>query len=1041
MPAQEYSELSPGPDLYPLYPTAQGVDGVLNSLTIDQRHTLAAHALSRAILFADIALLTYLLRTKRTRVLMDLSIKDEDGLGLVSQAILGFSQDIERDIEREECIRLLISEGADMLEGDLCRWTPLHFAALHAPPTLIAHLLAHRASPLATSHKGLTPLDIITAYEALPHRRDVATLLEEAMRERGWYGNDRERRRERKRIRARMEQQKANRRIEEWSLIGRALELKERWWGEDDIDDIDGADSDHSSDSEEDEDSEDEEPIPFTPPRLFNSMLVFALPNLPSLLHSLIEQAEPVVRPLASRSSPANGLYYLTRFACICCDPTWVEEVIVSALDKIQDAVRARHEDLPHLAFWLFNTTLFLHLLSCDNDVNAIPDIVELFELTEEVVNSIYVFIIRVVEMRIDPLIDPALLEYSPLASEFESVQFESEWSFFRSLTTPKRKAGPSSPPQSKTSTPGGGKRSSISQAVSSGNINRQFQEARPSSPVPSLSEKSSGPFASLRFRSGTSSSATSLVREPAHTPNIPSNTPTPSTVTSIMTALHTLLSLYGINPTLIIQVHSQILYWTGCELFNRLISRKKYLCRSRAIQIGMNVGLMEEWVAQIGLPKGVTSHFAGVRQLLTWLQCLSSITDFPHLIDTIQTMKALNPLQMRRAMKDYRYEVSEGRMTEECSQYLAQMQKDWERQRIKLGVELARKEREREREGGTPSSGSDEALNGDEESHTSDSKMREQDEAQRMIDNLFDYERPKSEWMPPKLPETLGELMNSKYMIPLIFPSDPAMLCACPGLEALHPPFAFTAGMDSHISAMPLPSSSSYNKQARPTSTSLAVLRGEGGGDHHRSHSRAESQASHSSHASMSSMGSISRGPMRWRNRGKKLREVDVGLLDLVGGATEAVWDVFGVRFMSTDMQINEIGQPHAECGVEEVDARGEGYDDVVHAATSRRPSDLFVATTSFEELSPTDGANLDDITPSARKINDRANPNYAPSISSSRSSHSVHLTANPIRPTTASEKRKSFRLARRSSGGETAMPHMYEAETPTMEGGASFA
>lgn len=55
--------------------------------------------------------------------------------------------------------------------------------------------------------------------------------------------------------------------------------------------------------------------------------------------------------------------------------------------------------------------------------------------------------------------------------------------------------------------------------------------------------------------------------------------------------------------------------------------------------------------------------------------------------------MKSLNPLQMRRAVKDYRFEVNEGRMTDECSQYLAQLQKDWERQRIKLGVEMARKE------------------------------------------------------------------------------------------------------------------------------------------------------------------------------------------------------------------------------------------------------------------------------------------------------------------------------------------------------------
>ena len=62
-------------------------------------------------------------------------------------------------------------------------------------------------------------------------------------------------------------------------------------------------------------------------------------------------------------------------------------------------------------------------------------------------------------------------------------------------------------------------------------------------------------------------------------------------------------------------------------------------------------------------------------------------------LVDTIQTMRSLNPLQMRRAVRDYRYEVAEGRMTEECVQYLAQLQKDWERRRVKLGVEALRKE------------------------------------------------------------------------------------------------------------------------------------------------------------------------------------------------------------------------------------------------------------------------------------------------------------------------------------------------------------
>lgn len=70
----------------------------------------------------------------------------------------------------------------------------------------------------------------------------------------------------------------------------------------------------------------------------------------------------------------------------------------------------------------------------------------------------------------------------------------------------------------------------------------------------------------------------------------------------------------------------------------------------------------------------------------------------------------------MRRAVRDYRYisvftdsfatllclatseryEINESRMTEDCSQYLVQLQKDWERQRVKLGVEALRKEASR---------------------------------------------------------------------------------------------------------------------------------------------------------------------------------------------------------------------------------------------------------------------------------------------------------------------------------------------------------
>ena len=50
-------------------------------------------------------------------------------------------------------------------------------------------------------------------------------------------------------------------------------------------------------------------------------------------------------------------------------------------------------------------------------------------------------------------------------------------------------------------------------------------------------------------------------------------------------------------------------------------LTTKVLIRSSRAVQIGMNLGVLEEWVGQVGLPRGVESHFSPVRELLHWLQ------------------------------------------------------------------------------------------------------------------------------------------------------------------------------------------------------------------------------------------------------------------------------------------------------------------------------------------------------------------------------------------------------------------------------------
>lgn len=166
------------------------------------------------------------------------------------------------------------------------------------------------------------------------------------MREHGWYGSERERRRQRHKMREEMRKQKTRRRQEEWGQIGRTLELLDDWWAEDQnapnpFDDAATSDS-------EDSDSDDEDPTPYTPPHDYDSMLVFSLSNLPQLLDSLVVNVRPVVRPMARRAAPANGLYYLARFACVWCDHTWFEEVIVGSVDKIEETVHVSSNCIPH---------------------------------------------------------------------------------------------------------------------------------------------------------------------------------------------------------------------------------------------------------------------------------------------------------------------------------------------------------------------------------------------------------------------------------------------------------------------------------------------------------------------------------------------------------------------------------------------------------------------------------------------------------------------------------------------------------------------
>ena len=110
-------DLNVQPDLHPLYPSTAYIAVLLSShsgLTPDQKAELVKHCLARSCIFAELSVLQYLLSDSQAQTYVDLSTQDEDGQGLISLTIHGFGADSDRDVEREECVRLLIAQGAHL---------------------------------------------------------------------------------------------------------------------------------------------------------------------------------------------------------------------------------------------------------------------------------------------------------------------------------------------------------------------------------------------------------------------------------------------------------------------------------------------------------------------------------------------------------------------------------------------------------------------------------------------------------------------------------------------------------------------------------------------------------------------------------------------------------------------------------------------------------------------------------------------------------------------------------------------------------------
>ena len=227
-----------------------------------------------------------------------------------------------------------------------------------------------------------------------------------------------------------------------------------------------------------------------------------------------------------------------------------------------------------------------------------------------------------------------------------------------------------------------------------------------------------------------------------------------PRNITSLLSSTLFVLDLYDIHSVITSQIFAQLFYWLGAELFNRIMSNKKYLARTKAMQVRMNVSTLEDWartnnrqaehyengsMTSTGetLVDAARRHLAPVVQLLQWLQCFSSLgEDVDSLIATLQQLPRLTPQQLIHAVKHYRAEVGEKGLPKSAMKYLRDLQTEASDRKAKQRKRVSRTPvRGENRAGSAPSTPVREK---EDPTHTSPQPRQDEDEGDDAPEHLL---------------------------------------------------------------------------------------------------------------------------------------------------------------------------------------------------------------------------------------------------------------------------------------------------------------
>lgn len=158
-------------------------------------------------------------------------------------------------------------------------------------------------------------------------------------------------------------------------------------------------------------------------------MFVFQESQLDRLLDviitAMIPQRSPIQKPV-----PANVLFLCARYAHYYASRELLATLLNSAMSKINTKVERHQWDMTVLAFWISNATLLLHYMRKDA---CLVQVTTEFQLQlVELINEIFILIIRDAERRMDKVLDMAVLDHETIPG-FEDVHFVNDWNIFRS--------------------------------------------------------------------------------------------------------------------------------------------------------------------------------------------------------------------------------------------------------------------------------------------------------------------------------------------------------------------------------------------------------------------------------------------------------------------------------------------------------------------------------------------------------------------------------------------------------------------------------